>query len=267
MPEIEIRGVRLHYEERGTGTETIVFAHGLLWSGEMFAPQIDALQHRYRCIAFDFRGHGRSSVPRDGYDMETLAGDAVSLITTLACAPCHWVGHSMGGFVGLHLAVQRPLLLCSLTLINSSASRQRLADTMRYRLLGAVGRWMGIELVADQVMAVAFGKPFLENAEYAATCHVWRQRLVANDREGISRALAGWMARRPFDDQLDRIAIPALVVTGELDEDVPLADVERLHRGIAGSTLVVIPDVGHTTPIESPIAVTEALDAFLRAGR
>jgi 3-oxoadipate enol-lactonase len=263
MPEIEIRGVRLHYEERGTGTETVVFAHGLLWSSEMFEHQINALQQRYRCIAFDFRGHGRSSVPRDGYDIDTLTGDAVALIKTLECAPCHWVGHSLGGFVGLRLAVQRALLLRSLTLLNSSASRQRLADIVRYRLLGAVGRWQGIELVAEHVMRVAFGRPFLEHPEYAATRDVWRQRLVANDREGISRALAGVLARRSFDDQLGRIAIPALVVAGELDKDVPLADVQRLHRGIAGSTLVVFPHVGHTTPIENPTAVTEALDAFL----
>lgn len=171
----------------------------------------------------------------------------------------------MGGFVGLRLAVRRPVLLRSLPLLNSSASRQRLADDVRYRLLAIVARWSGIERVADQVMASVFGKPFLEDAQHAATRHAWRQRLVANDREGISRAVAGVMSRRHLDDQLDRIALPTLVVAGELDTAVPFTEVERLHRGIVGSTLVVIPGAGHTTPIETPTAVTEALNAFLPA--
>ena len=265
MPEIEISGVRLHYEERGAGTETVVFAHGLLWSGEMFEHQINALQQRYRCIAFDFRGQGRSSAPRDGYDIETLTDDAAALIDTLGCAPCHWVSHSMGGFVGLRLAVRRPVRLQSLTLLNSSASRDRLADVVRYRLLGVLARLKGLEPVADQIMATVFAKPFLENAEHAATRQVWRQRLVANDPVGISRALVGVTSRRAVADQLDRIAIPALVVAGALDKAVPFAEVERLHRGIAGSAVIVVPGAGHTLPIENPVAVTEALDGFLSA--
>ena len=56
MPYLTLNGARLYYEERGTGPETVVFAHGLLWSGRMFDPQVAALQERFRCIAFDFRG-------------------------------------------------------------------------------------------------------------------------------------------------------------------------------------------------------------------
>ncbi|HXA44164.1 MAG TPA: alpha/beta hydrolase, partial [Candidatus Angelobacter sp.] len=105
MPKIEINGVSIHYEMRGEGTETIVFAHGLLWSGKMFEDQMAALKHRYRCIAFDFRGQGQTAVTRSGYDMESLFADTVGIIETLNAAPCHFVGVSMGGFIGLRLAL------------------------------------------------------------------------------------------------------------------------------------------------------------------
>ncbi len=92
MPIIRVNGAALYYEERGTGPETIVFAHGLLWSCRMFDAQVALLKERYRCVAFDFRGQGQSEVTRSGYDMGTLYENAVALIKQLSCAPCHFLG-------------------------------------------------------------------------------------------------------------------------------------------------------------------------------
>jgi 3-oxoadipate enol-lactonase len=83
MPRIAVRGADLYYEERGAGPDAVVFAHGLLWSGRLFERQVEAVAPRYRCITFDFRGHGRSQVTRDGYDMDSLAADAAGLIPGL----------------------------------------------------------------------------------------------------------------------------------------------------------------------------------------
>ena len=58
MPRIMLNGAAIYYEEHGSGDETIVFAHGLLWSGQMYEAQVAALKDRYRCITFDFRGQG-----------------------------------------------------------------------------------------------------------------------------------------------------------------------------------------------------------------
>jgi len=68
MPLIRVNGAALYYEEHGTGPETIVFAHGLLWSCRMFDAQVALLKEHYRCVAFDFRGQGQSEVTRSGYD-------------------------------------------------------------------------------------------------------------------------------------------------------------------------------------------------------
>jgi Predicted hydrolases or acyltransferases (alpha/beta hydrolase superfamily) len=116
MANVRVNGANIHYEEHGTGTEAVVFAHGLLFDKSIFADQIAALEDRYRCIAFDFRGQGESEITRSGYDMDTLSDDAAALIEVVGASPCHFVGLSMGGFVALRLAIRRPALLRSLIL-------------------------------------------------------------------------------------------------------------------------------------------------------
>jgi pimeloyl-ACP methyl ester carboxylesterase len=108
VPFKQINGARLYYEESGSGSETIVFSHGLLMSGEMFSEQVKALCDRYRCICYDHRGQARSEVTKSGYDMDSLTEDAASLIHELDAAPCHFAGLSMGGFVGMRLAIHHP---------------------------------------------------------------------------------------------------------------------------------------------------------------
>ena len=80
MPYLDVNGARLYCESYGSGPETIVFSHGLLMSSGMYRAQIDALAKRYRCIAYDHRGQGRSEVTETGYDMDALTLDAATLI-------------------------------------------------------------------------------------------------------------------------------------------------------------------------------------------
>ncbi len=95
MPFLTINGARLHYDDEGDGPQTIIFSHGLLFSGKMFAAQVAALKDRYRCITFDHRGQGQSEVTESEYDIDALTGDAAQLIEKLEIAPYHFVGLSM----------------------------------------------------------------------------------------------------------------------------------------------------------------------------
>jgi pimeloyl-ACP methyl ester carboxylesterase len=150
MPTLDVNGARIHWEERGAGSDTVVFSHGLLFSGRMFDAQVEALADRYRCVTFDHRGQGGSGVTASGYDMDTLAADAAALIEALGLAPCHFVGLSMGGFVGMRLAIRRPELLRSLALLETSADPEPEENVPRYRLLNFVARWFGLRLVAPR---------------------------------------------------------------------------------------------------------------------
>lgn len=265
MPSIHVNGAWLHYEERGSGAETVVFSHGLLWSGRMFDAQVEALRDRYRCITYDLRGQGLSEVTEGGYDMDTLADDAAALIEALGAAPCHFVGLSMGGFIGMRLAIRRPELLRSLVLMETSPYPEPEASARKYRLLGLVARWISMRLVADRVMKIMFGWTFLNDPGRAEERREWRARMLANHPVGIQRALRGVTDREGVDLQLDRIRTPTLVVVGTEDVATPRDQAERIADRIPGARLVVIPCAGHTSSVEEPEVVNRVLLEFIPA--
>lgn len=267
MPHLSVNGARLYYEEHGSGAETVVFAHGLLWSGRIFDAQVRALRERYRCISYDHRGQGRSEVTRGGYDMDTLTWDAAALIERLRAAPCHFAGLSMGGFVGMRLAIRRPELLRSLVLMETSADPEPRENAPRYRMLGWVARWVSMELVADRVMEIMFGRTFLEDPARDTERREWRARLVGNHRVGFHRALRGVIERQGIHDELDRIRTPTLVLVGDQDLATTPEKAERIAARIPGARLVTIPRAGHTATVEEPEAVNRALEAFLGEAR
>ncbi len=247
---IRVNGAELYYEEQGTGSETIFFSHGLLWSCRMFDEQIAMLKDRYRCIAFDHRGQGQSEVTRGGYDMETLSEDAAALIEALGGAPCHFLGLSMGGFVGVRLAARRPELLKSLMLLETSAGPEPRENRAKYQQLNFIARWVSLGIVSKQVMKVMFGQKFLNDPARAKLPREWQQRLVHNHRKGITRAI-------------EKIRVPPLIHVADQDVTTPLPNAERPHEGIAGSHLVIIPGAGHTSTVEEPAAVNAAISHFL----
>jgi 3-oxoadipate enol-lactonase len=263
MPKIQINGVSTYYETFGTGGETIVFAHGLLWSGRMFDDQIAVLKNRYRCIAFDFRGQGQTEITQTGYDMETLYADTVVLIESLGMAPCHFVGLSMGGFIGLRVASRRPDLLKSLSLLATSADAETEANQKRYRLLAMIAGALGLRVVAGQVMPLMFGKTFLNDPNRAEQKRQWRERLIANHRLGATRAAMGVSNRAPVLDEISRIKTPTLIVAGEEDAALPNEQSKRMHSQITNSKLVILPRAGHTPSVEEPEAITRLLEDFI----
>lgn len=264
MPKIHVNGVELYYEEQGSGAETILFAHGLLWSGRMFEPQVNVLKDRYRCVTFDFRGQGQSAVTRGGYDMDTLTQDTVALIQVLGCAPCHFVGLSMGGFIGMRLAIRQPELLKSLILLETTADPESPQNARRYRMLNFIARWFGLNVVAEPVMKIMFGEKFLNDPASTALREEWRRRLVSNHRIGITRAVKGVIEREGVYEQLDRIRLPVLILVGDQDVATPPVKAERMRERIPGAVLRIIPGAGHTATIEEPEAVTAAILEFLQ---
>ncbi len=265
MPSLTVNGATLHYEEHGSGTETLVFAHGLLCSNRMFDKQVESLKDRYRCITFDFRGQGQSEVTESGYDMDTLTLDALELIKALDCAPCHFLGLSMGGFVGMRLAIRHPSLLKSLILVDTTAETEPEENVPRYRMLNFLARWLSIRLVAGRVMKLLFGQKFLNDPKRAEERKTWHGHLVSNDRIGISRAVKAVIERKGVYQELHRITHPTLIIVGEQDVATPPEKAERMHRRIPHSKLAVIPGAGHTPTVEEPEEINRVLQDFLNS--
>jgi 3-oxoadipate enol-lactonase len=263
MPLLAVNGARVHYDETGSGPETIVFAHGLLWSGRMYRFQVAHLKDRYRCITFDFRGQGRSEVTRGGYDMDTLTEDAAALIGELGAAPCHFVGLSMGGFVGLRLAIRRPELLRSLILMETAADPEPRLNIPKYAAMAAAARLLGFGLLAEPVMKIMFGEHFRHDAARAGLRREMKEELVGNHLTGATRATLGILGRRSVEEELGRITVPSLVLHGAADTAIAPSRARRMANRIASAKMVMIPRAGHTSTIEEPDAVNAALDEFL----
>lgn len=265
MATIDVNGTTLYYEDTGPGStgETIAFSHGLLWNTELFAPQIAALRDRYRCIAWDHRGQGRSAAdPRHTIDMELVWQDAVALLEALATGPVHFCGLSMGGFVALRMAARRPDLVRSLMLVETSGDPEPRENVGRYRMLTAIVRVAGARVVRRQASAIMFGRTFLTNPSRRDERARFEEILGA--RRDIWRAVNGVIDRAGIACELGRISARTLVVVGDEDVATVPAKAERLTAAIVGAQLVRIPRAGHSCTVEEPAAVTAALEAFLR---
>jgi pimeloyl-ACP methyl ester carboxylesterase len=229
----------------------------------MFEAQVRALAPRYRCIAYDHRGQGRSADPGGRlHDIEDVTQDAVALIRALGVAPCHFVGLSMGGFVGLRLGARHPELLRSLTLLETSADPEPDENVPRYRLLAFVARWFGLRVLTGRVMPILFSRSFLADPSRAVERERWRGRIASN-RRSIVRAVHGVIERRGVADELPRVRVPTLVIVGEEDVATVPAKAERIHALIPGSRLVRIARAGHSSCIEQPEQVNDAIGEFL----
>ena len=262
MPRIGVDGADLHYEDTGGPAEPVVFAHGLLWSTKLFRFQHEALGGEYRCIAFDFRGQGKSQVTASGYDMDTLSRDAAQIIERLGAGPCHFVGLSMGGFVGMRLAARRPELLRSLSLLETAADAEPLLNRPKYAAMAALSRVLGFGPFVPQVERIMFGKSFLADPAREAMRRDLRAQLLGNDTTGTARAVGGVIWRKGVEDLLPGIDVPTLVLSGEEDVAVTPARSRRTAEAIRGARFQTIPRAGHSSSLENPEAVTEALRGF-----
>jgi 3-oxoadipate enol-lactonase len=266
LPTIKVNGVQLFYKESGSGPETIVFSHGLLMDHSMFEPQRAAFESRYRVIAYDHRGQGDSQDPGCGYDMDIAAEDAAALIQALGAAPCHFAGLSMGGFAGMRLAACRPDLVRTLTLMNTGAQKESLSSRLRYTFLAQLVKIVGTAPFTGIAITELFGRSTRHSTDPAirSMLQEWTQKLGSRPKN-IARCLLGVMNRHEFPaHELAAIQCPTLIIAGEEDTPQPPRNSERL-AAIPKSTLVTIPACGHSSSLERPQAVIEAMRALIEA--
>ena len=117
MPFVENDGVKIYYEVEGEGVPLILH-HGLIGNLKIFRylGYTDGLRHKYQMILIDARGHGRSDKPHepDAYLLKNFVGDTVAVLDELGIDKSHFLGYSMGGWVGLGIGVYSPNRLKSL---------------------------------------------------------------------------------------------------------------------------------------------------------
>lgn len=262
MPQINVNGVDIFYTDQGIGEETIVFSHGLLWSHKMFVDQIEFLQTRFRVIAYDHRGQGRSEFTGP-FDMDTLSEDAAELIKELCVGPVHFAGLSMGGFVGMRLASRFPELIKSLILLGTSANPEPVENLPKYKTLNGIVKWFGIvPPVASKVMKIMFAESWLIDPLNSEKIDFWKSELKSNKRN-VTRAVEGVIYRKGVENELGGISCPTMVIVG--DEDVATTPIKSkfIQMSIPKAKLHRIPGAGHSSCIEKPKEINRLIGDWL----
>ena len=262
MPQIRVNNVELFYEEIGSGTETMLFSHGFLMDHTMFQFQMDSFKDDFRCIAYDQRGHGRSEAITSSYDLDAIVNDAIALIETLEIGPVHFVGMSTGGFVGLRLALQRPELLRSLVLIDTSADVEEKEKLSQYKLMLKSVSMVGWRPVIGRVMSTLFNENFLEDSQRRDEVKRWRGIITGHNIKAITPFANAIFSRSSVVDQLSRITTPSVVIAGKHDRATPMAYSQKMADLIHDARLRLISDAGHSAVVEKPRALTEAMRGF-----
>src|ERR1700761_2144696 len=237
MPMIRANGTALYYEDTGGAGAPVIFSHGLLWDTKLFAPQIAVLKDRYRCVAYDHRGQGRSA---DGtgraISVETLTEDAAALIEKLGLGPVHFCGLSLGGIVAMRLAISRPDLVRSLVLLSTTADAE--PYKLKYQALNLIARVAGLGAVSAMALPALYGKTALKDPARADERREWKQQLVSN-RDTFWRAINGVLDRNSILSELGKITAPTLVAVGNEDTSTPKAMADRIVAAIPGAKLMV----------------------------
>lgn len=259
MPSIKVNNCNIYYEIHGSGDETIVFSHGLLWSGKMFYKQVAHLENRFKIVTYDHRGQGQSEVTESGYDMDTLYEDAAQLIEKLELGKVHFAGLSMGGFVGMRLAARRPDLIKSLVLMETTAMEE--PNKLKYWFLNTIVKLISIKVVTNPVMKIMFGDKFLNDKNRLEEREQLKNELQ-NLPKTIVRAVEGVINRKGVEGELGNIKCPTLIMVGTQDKATIPAKAEFMHSKIANSELKYIDGGGHTGCLEEPAQFNKNLDAF-----
>lgn len=258
--KITANGISINYQLEGhAGGPVVTLSHSLATDLSMWGPQVPALASRYRVLRYDTRGHGGTDAPAGPYVLEQLAEDARALLHALGIARTHFIGLSMGGFIGQLLALTHPEMLQGLVLCDTTSRVPPEAGPMWDERI-RVAQTQGMEPHVEPTIGRWFTAPFRE-----------RRADVVNPVRAIIRGThpQGYIgcchaiAALDLTDRLGGIRIPTLVIVGEDDPATPVAASRTIHERIKGSELVILKSASHLSNLEQAEAFNRAITTFL----
>jgi 3-oxoadipate enol-lactonase len=251
-----VNGIEINYELHGKeGAPWLVLSHSLACSVRMWDPQIDAFKASHRILAYDMRGHGRSTAPAGPYTLDMLADDVLGLARHLRIERAAYCGLSIGGMIGQTLALRG----------KGPFERMVLADTTHTQPPEALKQWeeririaesKGMAGLLDSTMERWFTAPFRASPAAKKIAALILATPVAG-YVGCGRAIMGLNTTA----RLKEIALPVLAITG--NEDGAAAGTRHIGENVPGAKFVGIPQASHIANVEQPEAFNRALAAFL----
>ena len=255
--QMKLRAGELSFNvlDSGSGEPALLFLHYWGGSARTWNAVIEQLSADFRCIAYDQRGWGGSDAPAQGYTLRDLAHDAGEIIRALGLKRFVLVGHSMGGKISQLLASQRPDGLEKLVLVAPAApTPQNIPDFAKEVQLHAYDNR------ENALRTIEFLTAQLPSEEI-------REQILSDNFASTPQAKLAWPTVIAYEDisaDVEKIAVPTLVLAGEQDRQDPVEQHKRevLPR-IPGAQLQIIADCGHLMPIDQPTKLADAIRAFV----
>jgi 3-oxoadipate enol-lactonase len=241
----------LHRRIDGEGEGVLVLSGSLGSTVAMWDPQVPALGERFRVLRYDHPGHGGSPL-LDVRSVDGIAQEVVALLDELGLERVSFCGLSLGGAVGMRLALDAPERLDRLVLCCTS---MRFSTRDFWDERAQVVREQGVEAIADVVLERWFSPGFDDVRRY-------REMLVSTPAEGYARcceALRDWDVRGKLGD----VRIPTLAIAGANDPSTPPSELEAIAGEIHEERLVVLDHARHLANVERADEFNAAILSFL----
>jgi len=249
---------KLCFWNSNTAGPAVVLLHGLGSRGLDWQPQIESLQNRYQVITLDFPGHGESDALNQSLSMADLASCVIELLNHLQIQSAHLIGLSLGGMVAFQAAVDYPRRIDSLIIINSAPGPGSNASKIKRRILmrKILLRLAPINTLSKRIANDLFP---LESQAPLRAQYLASMQLV--DKKSY-RYMVDAISRFNLDQEISRCEVPTLVITADKDYtsvSFKQAFVDRMQN----SSLTVIENSRHATPIDSPVLCNQKILEFL----
>jgi non-heme chloroperoxidase len=266
-------GTTIYYKDWGTGP-VVTFSHGWPLSSDAWEAQMFFLaSNGYRCIAHDRRGHGRSSQPWNGNDMDTYADDLAELFTKLDVKDVTMIGHSTGGgevarYIGRHgtKRVKKAVLMGAVppimvkTAANPGGLPIEVFDGFRTAYLADRAQFF-LEVASGPFFG--FNRPGAKVSQGLIQSW-WMQGMMSGHKNAYDCIKA--FSETDFTEDLKKFNVPTLIVHGDDDQIVPIADSAYLSaKLVPGAKLLVYPGGTHSLGDTSKERLNADLLAFLKS--